>query len=519
MSQNAEKVIDHFQLFRGAEYQEMFSNKKCMFENPVSVEELERVKEWTQGDEYREKNFAREALVVNPSKACQPLGAVFASLGFEGTLPFVHGSQGCVAYYRSHFSRHFKEPTSCVSSSMTEDAAVFGGLTNMIDGLANAYSLYKPKMIAVSTTCMAEVIGDDLNAFIKNAKENGSVPEAFDIPFAHTPAFVGSHITGYDNVLKGILEHFWNGKAGTAPKLERKPNGKLNFIGGFDGYTVGNLREIKRLFVLMGVECTILADNSDVWDTPGDGQFRMYDGGTTLEDAAGAVHATATISMQEFCTHKTLEFIENSGQTVVAFNHPVGVEATDRFLLEVSRLTGRPIPAEITRERGRLVDAIADSSAHIHGKKFALYGDPDLTLGLAGFLLELGAEPVHILSTNGGTEWKEKAEALLANSPFGKNCHVYPGKDLWHMRSLLFTEPVDFLIGNTYGKFLERDTKTPLIRIGFPIFDRHHHHRYPVWGYQGGLNVLVWILDRIFDHMDQNTNIPSKNDYSFDIIR
>ena len=75
------------------------------------------------------------------------------------------------------------------------------------------------------------------------------------------------------------------------------------------------------------------------------------------------------------------------------------------------------------------------------------------------------------------------------------------------MRSLLFTEPVDFLIGNTYGKYLERDTGTPLIRIGFPIFDRHHHHRYPVWGYQGGMNVLVWILDKIFDEIDRNTNV------------
>ena len=67
------------------------------------------------------------------------------------------------------------------------------------------------------------------------------------------------------------------------------------------------------------------------------------------------------------------------------------------------------------------------------------------------------------------------------------------------MRSLLFTEPVDFLIGNTYGKYLERDTGTPLIRLGFPIFDRHHHHRFPVWGYQGGLNVLVRMLDEIFE--------------------
>ena len=284
MTQNAEHVLDHFELFRGPEYQQMLANKKKMFENPRDPAEVERVREWAKTPEYREKNFAREALTVNPAKACQPLGAVFAAVGFEKTIPFVHGSQGCVAYYRSHFSRHFKEPSSCVSSSMTEDAAVFGGLNNMIDGLANTYNMYKPKMISVSTTCMAEVIGDDFNAFIKTSKEKGSVPAEFDVPFAHTPAFVGSHITGYDNVLKGIFEHFWDGKAGTAPKLERQPNEKINFIGGFDGYTVGNIREVKRLFDLMDVEYTILCDNSDVWDTPTDGEFRMYDGGTTLEE-------------------------------------------------------------------------------------------------------------------------------------------------------------------------------------------------------------------------------------------
>jgi nitrogenase molybdenum-iron protein beta chain len=519
MSQNAEHVLDHFDLFRGPEYKEMFENKRKNFENPVADEELERVREWTKTPEYQEQNFARQALTINPAKACQPLGAVFAAVGFESTLPFVHGSQGCVAYYRSHFTRHFKEPTSCVSSSMTEDAAVFGGLKNMVEGLANAYNMYKPKMISVSTTCMAEVIGDDLNSFIKNAKEKGSVPQEFDVPFAHTPAFVGSHITGYDNVLKGIFEHFWDGKAGTVPALERVPNEKINFIGGFDGYTVGNLREVKRILGLMGVDFTVLGDNSDVWDTPTDGEFRMYDGGTTLEDAANAVHAKATVSMQEFCTEKTLAYIAGKGHEVKSFNHPIGVEATDKFLVEMSRITGKPIPDSLARERGRLIDAIADSNAHIHGKRFAIYGDPDFCLGLAGFLMELGAEPVHILSTNGGKVWEERVRALLAGSPFGKNCHVYAGKDLWHMRSLLFTEPVDFLIGNTYGKFLERDTGTPLIRIGFPIFDRHHHHRYPLWGYQGGLNVLVWLLDKIFDEMDKNTIVPGKTDYSFDIIR
>ena len=285
MPQNAEKVIDHELLFREPEYTSMFAKKKNEFEFKHSDAKIAEINEWTKTEEYREKNFMREALTVNPAKACQPLGAVFAANGFKGTLPFVHGSQGCVAYYRSHFSRHFKEPTSCVSSSMTEDAAVFGGLNNMIDGLANTYNLYKPEMIAVSTTCMAEVIGHDLDAFIKTSKQKGSIPEDFDVPFAHTPAFVGSHITGYDNALKGIVQHFWT-KEG-----ERKPvEGKINFIGGFDGFVVGNMPVIRRMFDQMGVDYTVLCDPSDAWNTPMDGEFRMYDGGTTkLPDFSEAV--------------------------------------------------------------------------------------------------------------------------------------------------------------------------------------------------------------------------------------
>ena len=57
---------------------------------------------------------------------------------------------------------------------------------------------------------------------------------------------------------------------------------------------------------------------------------------------------------------------------------------------------------------------------------------------------------------------------------------MYVGNDLWHLRSLCFTDKPDFLIGNSYGKYIQRDTKhkgdefeVPLIRLGFPIFDRH----------------------------------------------
>jgi nitrogenase molybdenum-iron protein beta chain len=85
--------------------------------------------------------------------------------------------------------------------------------------------------------------------------------------------------------------------------------------------------------------------------------------------------------------------------------------------------------------------------------------------------------------------------------------------------SLLFTEPVDLLIGNSYGKYLWRDCKVPLVRIGYPIMDRHHMHRYATVGYQGIINLLSWIVNTVFEDIDQNTNIPSKTDISYDLIR
>jgi len=434
---------------------------------------------------------------------------MFAAVGFERTLAFNHGSQGCTAYFRSHLARHFKEPCAAVSTSMTEDAAVFGGLQNLVDGLSNAYTVYKPDLIAISTTCIAEVIGDDLTAFIDKARKDGVVPADFPITQAHTPSFVGSHINGYDAMIKSVLSCFWEG-------ANRESNGKINIIPGFDGFAVGNNRELKRILAEFGIEYTIISDVSDQFDTPTDGTYRMFDGGTSITQVKEALNAKATISMQSYCSEKTLEYVAGKGQGTASFHYPLGLGATDEFLMKLSELTGKPIPASLEKERGRLVDALADSSAWLHGKSYSVFGDPDFCLGITRFLLEMGAEPVHVVSTNGSKAWGEEMKVLLATSPYGSRAQVWPGKDLWAMRSLLATEPSDFVIGSTYGKVFEKDLGIPLIRLTFPIFDRHHHHRFPTWGYQGSLRVMVTILDKILDMLDQTT---IKSGISFDLVR
>jgi nitrogenase molybdenum-iron protein beta chain len=523
MSQEVENIQPSYPLFRNDEYKESLKNKREAYEERHPQEQIDEIFQWTTTKEYQELNFNREALTVNPAKACQPLGAVLCALGFEKTMPYVHGSQGCVAYFRTYFNRHFKEPVACVSDSMTEDAAVFGGQKNMMAGLENAKALYKPDIIAVSTTCMAEVIGDDLNAFINNTKKAGHIEQDFPTPFAHTPSFVGSHTTGWDNMFEGMIRYF------TLNHMDDKKvgsNGKINLVPGFETY-LGNYRVMHRMMKEMGVDYTLMSDPSEVLDTPADGTFRLYAGGTTQAEIKDAPNAIDTLLLQPWQLEKTKKFVQSIWhQPATAINIPMGLEWTDEFLMKISELTGKPIPASLELERGRLVDMMTDSHTWLHGKKFSLYGDADFVMGMTKFLLEMGAEPTDVLCNHANKRWKKAMDKMCKDSPYGQKTEVHIGRDLWHFRSLVFTNRPDFMIGNSYGKFIQRDTfykgeefEVPLIRIGFPIFDRHHLHRMTTLGYEGAIYMLTTLVNAVLEQLDKETKGMGTTDYNYDLIR
>ncbi|WP_374604410.1 nitrogenase molybdenum-iron protein subunit beta [Niveibacterium sp.] len=521
--QTVEDTKPCFPLFNEPEYRELIKNKRETFEETVSKEKIAETFAWTTTQEYQDLNFKREALTINPAKVCQPLGGALCGMGFEKTMVYIHGSQGCVAYFRTYFNRHFKEPIAFIADSMTEDAAVFGGQKNVHEGLQNATKLYDAKMIAVCTTCIAEVIGDDLGAFIGNARKEGHVEKDFPIPYANTPSFVGSHITGWDNMFEGIVSYF------TQATMDGKvvgSNKKINIVPGFETY-LGNYRVIKRMLKEMDVDYTFLCDPEEVLDTPANGEYQMYAGGTTIDEVKDAPNAITTLMLQPTSLEKSKKFIESTwNHEVPKLNIPMGVEWTDEFLMKVSEVTGKPIPESLLKERGRLVDMMTDSHAWLHGKKMALFGDPDFLLGLTKVMLELGIEPTHIVCNNSNKRWEKAMKKLLESSPYGVHAKLYPGCDLWHMRSLCFTDKPDFIVGSTYGKTIQRDTlykgpefEVPLIRLGFPIFDRHHLHRMTTLGYEGGMYLVTTLTNAVLERLDEKTKFMNDTDYNFDVVR
>jgi nitrogenase molybdenum-iron protein beta chain len=248
---------------------------------------------------------------------------------------------------------------------------------------------------------------------------------------------------------------------------------------------------------------TFLADISETFDSPNDGTYRLYAGGTPLVEAGDAINGKATLTVAPYATAKTFAWVKDQfSGTHASLPTPFGVARTDALLLKLAELFEKPVPEALKAERGRAVDAMTDAQQYMHGKRFAVYGDPDQLLGYVAFLLEMGAVPAHILASKGSKKLERELQALLDSSPYGKGAKIWLGRDLWHLRSLLVTEPVDAVIGDTHGKFAARDAKVPLFRFGFPIFDRVNKHRYPLVGYQGVINMVTEICNRFLEIRD-----------------
>jgi nitrogenase molybdenum-iron protein beta chain len=446
----------------------------------------------------------RKALTVNPAKTCQPIGAMYAALGIHGCLPHSHGSQGCYAYHRSTLTRHFKEPVMAATSAFTEGASVFGGQANLLQAIDNIFNVYRPEVIAVHTTCLSETIGDDIPQIIGKAQADGKIPAGKYVIHANTPSYVGSHVTGYANMAKAMVEYF-------SEKNGRKSKA-VNLIPGF--VEPSDMAEIKRLAALMGIPAIMFPDTSNVLNGPLTGKFKMYpEGGVTVEQLKQTGAGSGTIGLGEICAGAASRALDAKCKVPCqVVNLPIGLQDTDIFIDTLRRMAGVTVPEELNLERGQMVDAISDWHQYFHGKRVALVGDPDHLLALTRFLVALDMQPVYIVT---GSAAGKKFEAALKEAVAGVPAEVMikvPG-DMFLLHQWIKNESVDLIMGNTYCKYIARDDDIPYVRFGFPILDRMGHSYFSNMGYRGGLRLMEKILDALLDRKDRDST-----DIGFELV-
>ena len=432
----------------------------------------------------------RSGLVINPAKTCQPVGAMYAALGIHKCLPHSHGSQGCCSYHRTLLTRNFRDPAMASTSSFTEGSAVFGGGSNLKTAIKNVFAIYNPDIIAVHTTCLSETIGDDIPTFVMQAQ----VPEGKIVIHANTPSYVGSHITGFSNMVKGKVKYL--------SANAKKPNGKVNIIPGF--VNPGDMREIKRLMKLLNVENILFPDTSGVLDAPMTGKYEMYPaGGTKVADIVDAGNSEVTLALGYFASADAANELEKRCKVPArVLKTPIGVKATDEFIMAAVRAKGAGIPAELEEERGQLIDIMLDSNHQYHGKTVAIAGDPDLLIALTEFVLSLGMIPKYVLTGTPGEYFERETASMIGEAGF--EAKVKAAGDLFTLHQWMKEEPVDLLMGGTHCKFIAKAEDVPFVRVGFPILDRSVHSYMPIVGYKGAMRLVELISNALLDRRDRD---------------
>ncbi|MDR3358521.1 MAG: radical SAM protein [Desulfovibrio sp.] len=436
-------------------------------------------------------------LTTNPCKMCMPMGAVTAFYGIRKCMSILHGSQGCSTYIRRHMATHYNEPVDIASSSLTEEGTVFGGTKNLLKGLANLIKLYEPEVIGVSTTCLAETIGEDVDAIIKSfyAATPGCAVKIINVAAA---GYGGTQFEGYFRALHATVSQ---------TQMDATPHNGVNVITG--PISPADTRALKALLASTGIASVLLPDLSQNLDgIHAETYKRLPGGGTPLSAVSAMAGAHATLELSPFCPdeYSPGAYLEATyGVPLTRLALPVGLRDTDAFLAALVDL-GAVIPQSVGEERGRYLDAMVDSHKYNAAARAAIFGEPDFVHSLTRFACENGIIPVLAAA---GTRSPRLADALkdemaaAAERQFVEEYDIVDGADFERIDAYVEKNRANILIGNSDARRIAEKRHLPLVRRAFPIHDRVGGQRRRMLLYEGSLSLLDEIANAMLAHTEE----------------
>lgn len=448
----------------------------------------------------------------NACKMCTPLGAALVFHGIEGTIPLLHGSQGCSTYMRRYMISHFKEPVDIASSNFSEETAIFGGGANLKQAIENVSRQYAPEMIGIATTCLSETIGDDVPMILEKM---GNQINQTALVHVSTPSFSGTHVDGFHGAVRAVVGQCnpLSNRTKYKPKIKKRINLFPGMLSNED------LRHLKEIFKDLHIDLILLPDYSERLEGPSWVEYQaIQKGGTPIRDIR---KMNASTGSMEFGT--ILAKFAGKGEKSAAallkerfdvpwesLGIPIGVKATDIFFSVMERLTLKSMPEKYKKQRGRLIDAYVDGNKYVSKKRAIVYGEEDFVAAMAGFLAEVGIIPV-LCASGGNSGFLKQALAELVPQNIFKQVEVHNGMDFTRMEQQARELSPDFAIGNSKGYTMARHLNIPLVRVGFPIHDRLGGSRILHIGYQGTQH----LFDTIVNTLLQTRQDTSKIGYAY----
>jgi nitrogenase molybdenum-iron protein NifN len=431
-----------------------------------------------------------KALAVNPLKASQPVGAALAFLGLRDAVPMLHGSQGCTAFGKVFFVRHFREPIPLQTTAMDQISTVMNADENVIEGLRAICAKSRPQIVGLPTTSLSEAQGADILRLVREFRARYPQYDGVAVVPVNTPDFTGCLESGFALALEAIVDVLVP-ETRHAGRRHRQVNVLASSM-----LTPGDIESIKEWIECFGLRPVVLPDLGDSLD----GHLVDSDytpltlGGTPRSEIATMGESVATLVIGRSLTRAADLLRARTGVPDYHFDHLLGLDAGDAFTQVLAEISGQPVPARLERQRAQLQDAMVDTHFMLGFARIGLALDPDQLLGFAAFFAGLGADVVAAVSP-------ARAEALADII-----CPTVHIGDLEDFERNAGDGKAQLLVASSHGLQVAQRLGIPLLRAGFPQYDWVGGYTRGWVGYRNSRQTLFDIANLL---VGQHHEIPA----------
>ena len=414
---------------------------------------------------------SQKQCIVNPLKMSQPISAALAFMGVEGTMPLLHGSQGCTSFGLVLFVRHFREAIPLQTTAMSEVATVLGGFDNVEQAIVNIAARTKPGLIGICTTGVSETKGDDLSGFLKVIRKNHPELDSIALVGVSTPDFHGAFQDGWAAAVTRMIEELVD-----VPLIQPRPTRRINVLPG-SHLSPGDIDELRDIFEAFSLDPLFLPDLSGSLDGHVPEHFTPTTlGGISLERIRKMGSSCWTVAIGEQMRGAAVTLEHRTGVPYRLFDRLTGLAVNDELMSFLSDVSGVPVPSKYRRQRSQLVDAMLDGHFHFGGKKVGVAAEPDLLAAMTHWLSEMGCTIQAAITTT--------QSPVLEGIPVEE---VLLG-DLEDLE--LRAAGADLLVTNSHGRQASERLHIPLFRVGIPVFDRLGAGHQVTVGYKGTRDLI-----------------------------
>ena len=321
-----------------------------------------------QTDEGSVKEVGR---CFSQGSSCPSQCAIGGMTSIRDVLVINHGPSGCTANAGTLAngtrlilnSLGTKPSTSAlIGTHMDENDTVFGADNSLKKIVVDAYNRHKPSAIAIASSCVSGIIGEDIDSVIEELKEELPIP----VLSIHCEGFKSQvWASGFDIVDNAIFN-----------EIVKPPKEKRNVIN-VKNFSQFGRETIDTLFKKLDVEPLYIYRNA------------------TIEQLSHLSESLATVSMCETLgSYIGAALEEKYGVPYIDSVTPNGVEGFEIWLRELGRVInkGKEIEEYIEEQRAIYIPKIDAVKKKLKGKKVVIGMGPGLGWDAVRLAKEFGME-------------------------------------------------------------------------------------------------------------------------------